>query len=169
VVPGSLIAELDILVAEAAAPLAAVIARLVTIPGIGPRTAQVIIAETGADTARFASPARLAAWAGLAPGDNESAGKRKHARARKGNQHLRTAMVEAAWCAASGHTRPGARFRRLARRFGWQLDRKRVVGQSDWPAATRQRRDRSAMQRACRNSQYWALASLKPPLRRPGT
>jgi transposase len=56
----------------------------------------VIVAGTGGDMARFATAARLAAWAGLAPGDNESAGKRKHAAARKGNRHLRVAMVEAA-------------------------------------------------------------------------
>ena len=73
------IAGLDTLVAEAAAPFAALIARLVTIPGVGQRTAEVIIAETGGDMARFATAARLAAWAGLAPGDNESAGKRKKA------------------------------------------------------------------------------------------
>jgi transposase len=83
------IAELDALVAEAAVPFAALIARLITIPGFGQRTAQVIVAETGGDMRRFATPARLAAWAGLAPGDNESAGKRKRAAARKGNQHLR--------------------------------------------------------------------------------
>ena len=83
------IAGLDALVAEAAAPFAALIARLVTIPGIGQRTAEVMVAETGGDMRRFATAARLAAWAGLAPGDNESAGKRKRAAARKGNQHLR--------------------------------------------------------------------------------
>ncbi len=112
------IAGLDVLVAGAAAPFAALIARLVTIPGIGPRTAQVIVAETGGDMTRFATSARLAAWAGLAPGDNESAGKRKKAAARKGNQHLKTAMTEAAWTVGRTATRPGARFRRLARRFG---------------------------------------------------
>jgi transposase len=112
------IAELDQLVAAAAAPFAAVIARLITIPGIGPRTAQVIVAETGGDMTRFATSARLAAWAGLAPGDNESAGKRKKAPARKGNQHLKTAMTESAWAAARTRSRPGARFRRLAHRFG---------------------------------------------------
>jgi transposase len=62
------IAELDVLVAGAAAPFQRLIARLVTIPGIGPRTAQVIVAETGGDMTRFAASARLAAWAGLAPG-----------------------------------------------------------------------------------------------------
>ena len=121
------IAELDALIAEAAAPFAAVIARLMTIPGIGQRTAEVIVAETGGDMTRFATSARLAAWAGLAPGDNESAGKRKHAAARKGNQHLRAAMTEAAWATARTRTRPGARFRRLARRFGKGHEKKAAV------------------------------------------
>jgi transposase len=112
------IATLDVLVARAAEPFAAVIARLVTIPGIGLRIAQVIVAETGGDMSRFASSARLAAWAGLAPGGNESAGKRKKAAARKGNSHLRSAMVEAAWACSRTASRPGARFRRLAYRFG---------------------------------------------------
>ena len=121
------IAELDVLVAEAAAPFRAVIARLVTIPGIGQRTAEVIVAETGGDMARFATPARLAAWAGLAPGDNESAGKRKRAAARPGNRHLRTALVESAWSTARTRSLPGARFRRLARRFGRGNEKKAAV------------------------------------------
>ena len=112
------IATLDQLVAVAAAPFEPVIARLVTIPGIGPRIAQVIVAETGGDMARFTSSARLTAWAGLAPADNESGGKRKKAAARKGNRHLRSAMVEAAWACSRTASRPGARFRRLAYRFG---------------------------------------------------
>ena len=85
------------------------------------------MAETGGDMARFATAARLAAWAGLAPGDNESAGKRKHAAARKGNRHLRVAMVESAWATARTRTRPGARFRRLARRFGKGNEKKAAV------------------------------------------
>ena len=79
------------------------------------------------DMSRFASAARLAAWAGLAPGDNQSAGKRKHAAARQGNQHLRAAMVEAAWATRRTATRPGARFRRLARRFGKGHEKKAAV------------------------------------------
>ena len=73
--------------------------------------------------ARFATAARLAAWAGLAPGDNESAGKRKKAPTRKGDQHLRAAMAEAAWATARTATRPGARFRRLARHYQQALTR----------------------------------------------
>jgi transposase len=121
------IAGLDTLVAEAAAPFAALIARLVTIPGVGQRTAEVIVAETGGDMTRFATAARLAAWAGLAPGDNESAGKRKKAPARQGNPHLRTAMAGAAWATWRTATRPGARFRRLARRFGKGNEKKAAV------------------------------------------
>jgi transposase len=124
---GARIAVLDRLVAEAAEPFAALIARLITIPGIGQRTAQVIVAETGGDMTRFATSARLAAWAGLVPGDNESAGKRKKAAARKGNQHLRAAMVESAWTVSRTATRPGARFRRLARRFGRGNEKKAAV------------------------------------------
>jgi len=68
------IAELDALVAEAAAPFTAVIARLITIPGIGQRTAEVIVAETGGDMTRFATSARLAAWAGPAPAPGPAPG-----------------------------------------------------------------------------------------------
>jgi transposase len=121
------IAELDQLVAAAAAPFQRLIDRLVTIPGVGPRTAQVIVAETGGDMTRFATSARLAAWAGLAPGDNESAGKRMKAATRKGNRHLKTAMTESAWAAAHTRSRPGARFRRLARRFGRGNEKKAAV------------------------------------------
>ena len=64
------VAKLDALVAEAAAPFAAVIARLITIPGIGQRTAEVIVAETGGDMSRFATSARLAAWAVMARGQD---------------------------------------------------------------------------------------------------
>jgi transposase len=106
------------LVAKAAEPSGPVIARLMTIPGIGQRIAQVIVAETGGDMARFTSSARLAAWAGLAPGDNESAGKRMKAAARKGNPHLRAAMAGGAWAVSRTASRPGARFRRLTYRFG---------------------------------------------------
>jgi transposase len=100
------IAGLDQLVAGAAAPFARVIARLMTIPGIGQRTAEVIVAETGGDMSRFATSARLAAWAGLAPGDNESAGKRKKAATRQGSRHLRPAMAGSAWSVSRTATRP---------------------------------------------------------------
>lgn len=67
-----------------------------SIPGIGLQTAQQIIAEVGLDMTRFQSAAHLASWAGMAPGQNESAGKKKAARTRDGNKYLRSALVEAA-------------------------------------------------------------------------
>jgi transposase len=75
---------------------------LVTIPGVQRRTAEVVIAEIGTDMSRFATSRHLASWAGLSPGNNESAGKRKHGRTTKGSPWLRTALVEA----ALGATRP---------------------------------------------------------------
>lgn len=121
------IAELDGLVAQATVPFTVIIARLTTIVGIGRRTAEVIVAESGGDMSRFASPAHLAAWAGLAPGNRESAGKRMRATTRKGNKHLKAAMVEAAWATARTRSRIGARLRRLARRFGKEHARKAAV------------------------------------------
>jgi transposase len=67
-----------------------------SIPGIGIQTAQQIIAEVGLDMTRFQSAAHLASWAGMAPGQNESAGKKKPARTRDGNKYLRSSLVEAA-------------------------------------------------------------------------
>lgn len=67
-----------------------------SIPGIGIQTAQQIIAEVGLDMTRFQSSSHLASWAGMAPGQNESAGKKKAARTRDGNKYLRSALIEAA-------------------------------------------------------------------------
>ena len=93
--------------------------RLRTIPGIGTRTAEVVIAEIGVDMSRFPTAAHLASWAGLCPGNHESAGKRRSGKARKGNAALRSALCEAAWCAArTKDTYLSAQFRRFCRRFG---------------------------------------------------
>ena len=70
--------------------------RLDTIPGINKRTAEVLIAEIGVDMSRFPSEHHLASWAGLCPGNNESAGKHKAGTTRKGDRWLRLALVEAA-------------------------------------------------------------------------
>ncbi|MDA8227090.1 MAG: IS110 family transposase [Desulfitobacterium hafniense] len=67
-----------------------------TIPGVGMRTAEEVIAEIGTDMSRWPTAAHLVSWAGLSPGDNESAGKRKSTRTRKGNKHIRAALVESA-------------------------------------------------------------------------
>ncbi|MFN2538562.1 MAG: IS110 family transposase [Mycobacteriales bacterium] len=92
--------------------------RLMTIPGIGKRTAEVVIAEIGVDMSRFPTAAHLASWAGMCPGNHESAGKRKSGKARKGNAALRTALTEAAWTTARTRTYPGSQYRRFCRRFG---------------------------------------------------
>ena len=98
---------------------AAVVARLDTIPGVGRQTAEVILAEVGADVARFPSADHLTSWAGLCPGHDESAGKRRSGRTRKGNRALRTALVEAAQAAGrSKDTALGRRYRRLKERLG---------------------------------------------------
>jgi transposase len=100
-------------------PFAEQIRSLSTIPGVGPRTAEVVIAEIGVDMSRFPTAAHLASWAGLCPGNHESAGKRRSGKARKGNALVRTALCEAAWCAArTRNTYLAAQFRRFSRRFG---------------------------------------------------
>jgi transposase len=100
------------------APFAAQIELLMSIPGIGQRAAAVIISEIGVDMSRFPTAKHLAAWAGLAPGNNESAGRRRKSRHRKGNTHVQSILIEAALAASRTRTRIGARFHRLHRRFG---------------------------------------------------
>jgi transposase len=73
---------------------------LTTIPGVDWTVAATMIAEHGVDMSRFGTPARFAAWSGVAPGNNESAGKHHRTGARKGNPHLKTALYTAAVCAA---------------------------------------------------------------------
>ena len=76
-------------------PYDAAVRLLVTIPGVSTRTAQVILAEISADMSRFPTAGHLASWAGMCPGNNESAGKRKSSRTTKGSQWLRKALIEA--------------------------------------------------------------------------
>ena len=112
------IAELDEKVAEEMRPFEAELALLDTIPGVGERVAETIVAEVGVDVGRFPSAGHLASWAGMAPGSHESAGKRAPARTRKGNQPLRRALTEAGHAAGRTKTFLGARYGRLARRRG---------------------------------------------------
>ena len=72
---------------------------LQTIPGIKSQAAATILAESGPDMKQFPKAANFSSWSGLAPGNNESAGKKKRAPAMKGNPHIKTALVEAAWSA----------------------------------------------------------------------
>ena len=84
---------------EALDPFAAAMARLVTIPGVNFRVAEVVAAEIGLDMGRFPTAGHLASWAGLASGNHESAGKRRSGRTTAGNRWLKTALVQAAWAA----------------------------------------------------------------------
>jgi transposase len=87
-------------VARVAAPFSPLLGLLMTIPGVSRRTAEVIVAEIGPDMGRFPTAAHLASWAGVCPGNNESAGKHGSGRTRKGSKWLRVALVEAAHAAA---------------------------------------------------------------------
>jgi transposase len=92
--------------------------QLQSIPGIKSITARDIIAEIGTDMSRFGSATRLSSWAGVSPGHNESAGKRRKGRTRKGNRDLRRVLVQCAWAARKTPTFFGRTFRRLESRLG---------------------------------------------------
>jgi transposase len=101
------------------APFAPAVARLRTIPGVQQRTAEVLVAEIGVDMTRFPTAGHLVSWAGLCPGNNESAGKRLRGTTRKGCKWLRTALTEAALSAIrKKDCALGARYRRILRHRG---------------------------------------------------
>ena len=113
------IGHFDEQIEAACLPFAQAVECLDTIPGVGRETAEVIVAEIGADMSRFPSAQHLAAWAGVAPGNHESGGKRLSGRVRHGNQALRRALLQAAKAAA--HTKAtylAAQYQRLVRRRG---------------------------------------------------
>lgn len=113
------IAALSSRIEEALRPFAQEQQRLDSIPGIAKRTTEVLIAEVGVDMRQFPTAQHLASWAGLCPGQNESAGKHKSGRIRPGNRWLRMALIEAASLAARSRTTAfGARYRRIARHRG---------------------------------------------------
>jgi transposase len=100
-------------------PFEEAVALLDTIPGVARRSAEMIIAEIGTDMSRFPSANHLAAWAGVAPGNNESAGKRYSGKTRSGNQALVTVLTQVAHAAAhSRNTYLSAQYHRLAARRG---------------------------------------------------
>ena len=97
---------------------------LQTIPGIKEHVAASILAETGPDMGVFPTDGHLSSWAGMSPGNNESAGKKKSGRTRKGNSWLRATLTEAAWSAS--RTR-GTRFKSLYHRLAGRRGKKRAV------------------------------------------
>jgi transposase len=93
--------------------------RLDEVPGFDVRTGQVVVAEVGTDMTRFPSARHLASWAGLCPGNHESAGKRGTGRTRRANRWLKAALTQAAWGASrTRRSRFGAMHRRLTTRRG---------------------------------------------------
>ena len=105
-------------IGERLRPSDANLSRLMTIPGVGRRTAEILLVELGLDVHRFPTAGHLASWAGLCPGNRESAGKRLSGRTRKGSPWLRTTLVEAAQAAGRTKTYLAAQFHRLAARRG---------------------------------------------------
>src|SRR5207248_404873 len=99
-------------------PFEPLIELLDTIPGVNRWTAEVLLAEIGFDMSRFPSADHLASWAGMCPGNRESAGKRKSGRTRKGSPWLRVSLTEAAHAAGHGKTYLAAQLHRLIPRIG---------------------------------------------------
>jgi transposase len=94
------IARLDERIAELTRPQQPVLEQLDAIPGVDRRVAEVLMAEIGPDMTPFPSDAHLASWAGISPGNNESAGKKRSGKTTKGSRWLRQALVQAAWAAS---------------------------------------------------------------------
>jgi len=113
------VARFDEQIKTHCAPSEEAVTLLDTIPGVARATAEVIVAEIGTDMSRFPSADHLAAWAGVAPGNNESAGKRRSGKTRKGDRPLGVALNQAAHGAAhTKNTYLAAQYRRLAKRRG---------------------------------------------------
>ena len=96
-----------------------VLERLMTIPGVGQKSAEVIVSEIGTDMSQFPSARHLASWAGICPGNNESAGKRYSGRIRKANNNLKTTLAQCAKVnALKRGTYLNAQYYRIAARRG---------------------------------------------------
>lgn len=111
--------ELFFQIQHALAPSEQAVELLVTLPGVGADIAASIIGEIGVDMSCFPTSAHLASWAGLCPGNRESAGKRLSGRVKQGNKRLKVALTEAVWVIS--HTKDNdlsAQYHRLARRLG---------------------------------------------------
>lgn len=113
------IEQMSVDIDEYLRPYEPLIVRLMQIPGIGRIAAATILAEIGTDMSRFPTASHLASWAGVAPGNRQSGGKRLRAKTNKGDKHLRAVLAEAVWVIS--HTKENylsAQYHRLARRIG---------------------------------------------------
>jgi transposase len=147
-----LIVRYDARIEEVSAPFAKPMQVLQGIPGVGTQAAEVIVAEIGTDMTKFPTPGHLSSWAGMCPGNNESAGKRRSGKTTKGSQWLRTTLVQVAW--AASHTKEtifSATYHRWAKRLGrkkalvalghkilvviWHLLKQRTEYQERWAPA----------------------------------
>jgi transposase len=100
-------------------PFSQAVDRLMTIPGVNRRAAEVIVAEIGTDMSRFPTAGHLSSWAGMCSGNHESAGKRRSGRTTKGDRWLRQTLVQVAW--AASHTKQtflAATYHRWVKRMG---------------------------------------------------
>lgn len=115
----ALVSELERAIAEAVRPFLEAVQRLKTIPGFSDVSAAAAVAEIGANMEPFADAGHLSSWAGLCPGNNESAGKQYSGKTRSGNRWLKRILCQVAW--AVSHTRDtyfAALFRRIAAKRG---------------------------------------------------
>ena len=114
-----LLTELDAKIEEVTRPFVGEIERLDAVPGVDRRVAEVVLAEVGGDMKPFPTHQHLTSWAGMCPGNEESAGKRRRRRIPPGNRWLKRTLVQAAWAAShSKHTYLASQYRRLVGRRG---------------------------------------------------
>jgi transposase len=114
------IANMDFILLQALRPYQESLDLLQTIPGLGEIGAALLLAEIGPDITAFGGPDVIASWAGLCPGNNESAGKKKSGRTRKGNRWIRRVLCEAAHAAVRTECALKAKFNDLIRRRGYK-------------------------------------------------
>lgn len=113
------VAAIDAQVERDLGPFREAVGLLATIPGVSDLTARVILSEIGPDMSRFPTAGHLISWAGLCPRSDESAGKRRSTRLKKGAPWLKTALVQSAWAGVrKKHSSLQAQFQRLRARRG---------------------------------------------------
>ena len=176
-------ADIDVLsqrIAELVEPWAGHLAILDSITGVGPRAAEVILAEIGPDMTRFPTAGHLASWAGRCPGQRESAGRRGSAKPRKGSPWLADVLTECAWAAVkTKDTYLSAYYRQVMRRQGkpkavmavthkilviaWHLPSNGALYDDPGAAAVRRSSDEQQRRRAIRQLEALGLKVTVEP------